>query len=156
MLGNQLFVRGGGSLTIGLQIKRFAAEEQSLITLRAFGKLTQLLGKYRVSLGKKLGLDPQKLFDVVSTSSGNCWAVSGYCPIPGVGPVSPADNDYQPGFAAELMVKDTGLSQQAADAVGAATPLGAHAAELFRKFVTETGKGKDFSGIVKMIEAMER
>ena len=108
------------------------------------------------NLGRKLGLDPQKLFDVVSTSSGSCWSVNTYCPVPGVGPASPADNGYQPGFAAELMMKDTGLSQQAADAVGAATPLGARAAELYRQFVAETGKGKDFSGIIKMIEAMER
>ncbi len=108
------------------------------------------------NLGQKLGLDPQKLFDVVSTSSGHCWSVNTYCPVPGVGPASPADNDYQPGFAAELMVKDTGLSQQAADAVGAATPLGAHAAELYRQFVAAGGKGKDFSGIIKMLETMAR
>jgi len=108
------------------------------------------------NLAQKLGLDPQKLFDVVSTSSGHCWSVNSYCPVPGVGPVSPADSDYQPGFAAELMVKDTGLSQQAADAVGAATPLGAHAAELYRQFVADGGKGKDFSGIIKMLETMAR
>jgi len=108
------------------------------------------------NLAQKLGLDPQKLFDVVSTSSGHCWSVNSYCPVPGVGPVSPADSDYKPGFAAELMVKDTGLSQQAADAVGAATPLGAHAAELYRQFVADGGKGKDFSGIIKMLETMAR
>ncbi len=108
------------------------------------------------SLGQKLGLDPQKLFDVVSTSSGQCWAINGYCPVPGVGPLSPADSDYRPGFAAELMVKDTGLSQQAAAAVGAATPLGAHAAELYRQFVAEGGRGKDFSGIMQMVAAMTR
>lgn len=108
------------------------------------------------SLAEKLGLDKQKLFEVVSTSSGQCWAVNSYCPVPGVGPVSPADSDYQPGFAAELMMKDTGLSQEAASAVGAATPLGAHAAELYRQFVTDGGKGKDFSGIIRMVEAMAR
>jgi 3-hydroxyisobutyrate dehydrogenase len=108
------------------------------------------------SLAKQLGLDQQKLFDVVSTSSGQCWSVNSYCPVPGVGPVSPADSGYKPGFAAELMVKDTGLSQQAAAATGAATPLGAHAAELYRQFVAEGGKGKDFSGIMQMVEAMAR
>jgi len=108
------------------------------------------------ALAEKLGLDQQKLFDVVSTSSGQCWSVNSYCPVPGVGPASPADSDYKPGFAAELMVKDTGLSQEAADAAGAATPLGAHAAELYRQFVEAGGKGKDFSGIIKMLETMTR
>ena len=109
------------------------------------------------NLGARLGLDPEKLFDVVSTSSGQCWAVNSYCPVPGVGPASPADNDYQPGFAAELMMKDTRLSQEAAGSAGAATPLGAHATDLFRQFVEEAdGRGKDFSGIIKMIEAMAR
>jgi 3-hydroxyisobutyrate dehydrogenase len=106
------------------------------------------------SLGAKLGLDPQKLFDVVPTSSGQCWAINSYCPVPGVGPVSPADHDFQPGFAAELMMKDTRLSQEAARAAGAATPLGAHAAELYRLFVGAGGKGKDFSAIVAMLAAM--
>ncbi len=108
------------------------------------------------NLAARLGLDREKLFDVVSTSSGQCWAVNSYCPVPGVGPVSPADSDYKPGFAAELMMKDTGLSQDAAGTVGAATPLGAHAAELYRQFVDAGGRGKDFSGIIKMVEAMER
>ncbi len=108
------------------------------------------------NLAEKLGLDPQKMFDVVSTSSGFCWSINTYCPIPGVGPISPADSDYKPGFAAELMVKDTGLSQEAASTVGAATPLGAHAAKLYQQFAAEGGEGKDFSGIIKMIEAMER
>ncbi len=108
------------------------------------------------NLGARLGLDPEKLFDVVSTSSGQCWAVNSYCPVPGVGPVSPADDGFKPGFAAELMMKDTGLSQDAAAAIGAATPLGAHATELFRRFVESGGRGKDFSGIIKMLETMER
>ena len=108
------------------------------------------------NLAARLGLDAEKLFDVVSTSSGQCWAVNSYCPVPGVGPVSPADSGYKPGFAAELMMKDTGLSQDAAAAVGAATPLGAHAADLYRRFVDAGGRGKDFSGIIKMVEAMER
>lgn len=109
------------------------------------------------NLAARLGLAPEKLFDVVSTSSGQCWSVNSYCPVLGIGPASPADNDYKPGFAAELMMKDTRLSQEAAAAAGAATPLGAHATELFRQFVEQQGgRGKDFSGIVKMIEAMER
>lgn len=108
------------------------------------------------NLGARLGLDPGKLFDVVSTSSGQCWAINAYCPIPGVGPTSPADSDFKPGFAAELMMKDTKLSQDAAGAAGAATPLGAHATELYRQFVEQGGRGKDFSGIVEMVRAMGR
>lgn len=108
------------------------------------------------NLGQKLGLDPAKLFDVISTSSGHCWSVNSYCPVKGVGPASPADNDFTPGFAAELMVKDTTLSQDAAKAVGAATPLGAHAADLYRAFVEAGGEGKDFSGIIEMVQNMAR
>jgi 3-hydroxyisobutyrate dehydrogenase len=108
------------------------------------------------SLGQKLGLDPAKLFDVISTSSGQCWSVNAYCPIMGVGPESPADNGFKPGFAAELMVKDTGLSQDAAVAAGAATPLGGHAADLYRQFIEAGGRGKDFSGIIEMLAAMAR
>ena len=108
------------------------------------------------SLGQKLGLDPEKLFDVMSTSSGQCWSVNTYCPVKGVGPTSPADNDFKPGFAAELMVKDTALSQDAAAAVGAATPLGQHAADLYRQFVEDSGKGKDFSGIIEMLGRADR
>ena len=108
------------------------------------------------ALGTKLGLDPQKLFDVISTSSGYCWSVNTYCPVPGVGPKSPADNGYQPGFAAELMLKDASLSQQAAEAVAAATPLGQHATSLYRQFVAAGGEGKDFSGIIEMVQAMTR
>jgi len=108
------------------------------------------------NLGQKLGIDPKKLFDVVSTSSGHCWSVNSYCPIPGVGPTSPADNDFKPGFAAELMVKDTMLSQEAAEDVGAATPLGSHAADLYRQFVEAGGRGKDFSAIIEMLEKKAR
>lgn len=109
------------------------------------------------TLGSKLGLDPERLFDVMSTSSGQCWSVNTYCPVEGVGPASPADSDFQPGFAAELMVKDIGLSQDAGAAVGAATPLGQHAADLYRQFVESgDGKGKDFSGIIKMLATMKR
>ena len=108
------------------------------------------------TLGQKLGLDPQKLFEVISTSSGQCWAVNAYCPVEGVGPESPADKGFEPGFAAELMVKDTGLAQDAAASVEAATPLGAHAAELYRQFVEAGGKGRDFSGIIEMVRTMAR
>ncbi|ABG32510.1 3-hydroxyisobutyrate dehydrogenase [Roseobacter denitrificans] len=101
------------------------------------------------ALADKLGLDRQKMFDVVSTSSGYSWSMNAYCPAPGVGPQSPADNDYTPGFAAELMLKDLGLSQQAAEAVDADTPMGARALALYRAFVEEEdGRGKDFSAML--------
>ena len=97
------------------------------------------------ALGDKLGLDPAKLFDVVSTSSGSCWSVNTYCPVPGVGPQSPADNDYVPGFAADLMLKDLKLSQEAAAQAGAATTMGTKATELYSALVDELGVGQDFS-----------
>lgn len=101
------------------------------------------------ALADKLGLDRQKMFDVVSTSSGSSWTMTAYCPAPGVGPKSPADNGYKPGFAAELMLKDLGLSQQAAAAVDADTPMGAAALALYRQFVEEEGgRGMDFSAML--------
>ncbi|WP_366868851.1 3-hydroxyisobutyrate dehydrogenase [uncultured Tateyamaria sp.] len=109
------------------------------------------------ALADKLGLDRQKMFDVASTSSGNSWSMNAYCPAPGVGPQSPADNDYQPGFAAELMLKDLGLSQQAAEAVDADTPMGARALELYRAFVEdEDGRGRDFSAMLPRFERRGR
>ena len=109
------------------------------------------------ALADKLGLDRQKMFDVVSTSSGYSWSMNAYCPAPGIGPQSPADNDYQPGFAAELMLKDLGLSQQAAEAVDADTPMGQRALELYRNFVeNEDGKGKDFSAMLPHFQSRNR
>jgi 3-hydroxyisobutyrate dehydrogenase len=109
------------------------------------------------ALADKLGLDRQKMFDVVSTSSGYSWSMNAYCPAPGVGPTSPADNDYKPGFAAELMLKDLRLSQQAAEAVDADTPLGQHAADLYRSFVEEEGGlGMDFSAMLPRLEKRGR
>ncbi|MEO0766573.1 MAG: 3-hydroxyisobutyrate dehydrogenase [Pseudomonadota bacterium] len=109
------------------------------------------------ALADKLGLERQKMFDVVSTSSGFSWSMNTYCPAPGVGPTSPADNGYTPGFAAELMLKDLGLSQQAAAAVDADTPMGARALELYRQFVEdEDGKGKDFSAMLPRFETRGR
>ncbi|GLO74282.1 3-hydroxyisobutyrate dehydrogenase [Phaeobacter italicus] len=109
------------------------------------------------ALADKLGLDRQKMFDVVSTSSGYSWSMNAYCPAPGVGPQSPADNDYKPGFASELMLKDLRLSQQAADSVDADTPMGALAQALYAVFVEdEDGKGKDFSAMLPRFEKSSR
>jgi 3-hydroxyisobutyrate dehydrogenase len=104
------------------------------------------------ALAEKLGLSAQSLFDVVSTSSGSCWSVNTYCPVPGVGPQSPADNGYKPGFAAELMLKDLKLSQQAAESVSAQTPMGARATELYDQFVAGKGKGRDFSAMIEELK----
>ena len=105
------------------------------------------------ALADKLGLDRQAMFDVVSTSSGYSWTMNAYCPAPGVGPQSPADNDYQPGFAADLMLKDLRLSQQAARSADADTPLGKAATELYRTFVEEEdGRGRDFSAMLPRFE----
>ncbi len=109
------------------------------------------------ALADKLGLDRQAMFDVVSTSSGYSWSMNVYCPAPGIGPVSPADNDYKPGFAAELMLKDLRLSQQAAEAVDADTPMGRAAADLYAQFVeNEDGKGRDFSAMLPRFEKRHR
>ena len=109
------------------------------------------------SLADKLGLDRQKMFDVVSTSSGYSWTMNAYCPAPGIGPQSPADNDYKPGFAAELMLKDLRLSQLAAEASDADTPLGQHATELYEQFVEqENGQGLDFSAMLPRFEKKSR
>lgn len=109
------------------------------------------------ALADKLGLDRSRMFDVVSTSSGYSWTMNAYCPAPGVGPTSPADNDYKPGFAAELMLKDLRLSQQAAEAADADTPMGQLAAALYATFVeAEDGRGKDFSAMLPRLAARHR
>ncbi|WP_224823512.1 3-hydroxyisobutyrate dehydrogenase [Cognatishimia sp. MH4019] len=109
------------------------------------------------ALADKLGLDRQKMFDVVSTSSGYSWSMNAYCPAPGIGPQSPADNDYQPGFAAELMLKDLRLSQQAAEVADADTPMGQLAQALYAQFVEqEDGKGRDFSAMLPRFETRKR
>jgi 3-hydroxyisobutyrate dehydrogenase len=103
-------------------------------------------------LAKRLGLDFQKLFDIASTSSGQSWALTNYCPVPGPVPTSPANRDYQAGFTAAMMLKDLLLAQQAANAVNASTPLGASAAQLFNMFVNSGHAAKDFSGIIRMLD----
>ncbi|GGE45157.1 3-hydroxyisobutyrate dehydrogenase [Actibacterium pelagium] len=109
------------------------------------------------ALADKLGLDRQKMFDVVSTSSGYSWTMNAYCPAPGVGPQSPADNDYKPGFASDLMLKDLRLSQQAAEAADADTPMGQIATALYEQFVEkENGAGTDFSAMLPRFEKRGR
>ena len=105
------------------------------------------------ALAEKLGLSHQALFDVASTSSGQCWSITTYCPVPGPVPASPANNDYKPGFAAALMLKDLRLSQEAARAAGASTPLGAHAESIYDAFEKAGHGGVDFSGIINALRS---
>ena len=102
-------------------------------------------------LAEKLGLSHQALFDVASTSSGQCWSLTTYCPVPGPVPSSPANRDYKPGFATALMLKDLRLSQEAAQSSGAATPLGAAAAQLYALYEAAGGGGEDFSAIIRFL-----
>ena len=108
---------------------------------------------YRGVLGEKLGLSHQALFDVASTSSGQCWSLTTYCPVPGPVPASPANNAYKPGFAAALMLKDLKLSQEAAGGVAAETALGRHAAQIYDRFVASGGADADFSGVINFIRS---
>ena len=109
------------------------------------------------ALADKLGLDRQAMFDVVSTSSGYSWSMNVYCPAPGIGPQSPADNDYRPGFSADLMLKDLNLSQMAAKAADADTPMGQAARDIYAQFVEdEDGAGRDFSAMLPRFEKRHR
>ena len=102
-------------------------------------------------LGEKLGLSHQALFDVASASSGQCWSLTSYCPVPGPVPASPANNDYKPGFAAALMLKDLKLAAEAAQSVKAKTMLGTQAAEIYEHFAQEGHSGMDFSAIIQLV-----
>jgi 3-hydroxyisobutyrate dehydrogenase len=102
-------------------------------------------------LAEKLGLDLQTFFDISSKASGQSWSMTSYSPVRGVGPDTPADHDYEGGFAAALMLKDLKLAADAAHHVGAYTPMGTEAQELYQRFVDAGGGSKDFSGIIKMI-----
>ncbi len=103
-------------------------------------------------LAKRLGLDAQKLFDISSKASGQCWSLTSYCPVPGPVPTSPANRDYQAGFAVDMMLKDLKLAQQASAASGATTPMGALAESLYALYSNSGHGGMDFSAIVKMLD----
>jgi 3-hydroxyisobutyrate dehydrogenase len=103
-------------------------------------------------LAQKLGLDPQTFFDISSKASGQSWSMTSYCPVPGVGPETPADRNYDGGFAAALMLKDLKLAMEAAREAGAYTPMGGEAEELYQRFVDRGGGTKDFSALIKMID----
>jgi 3-hydroxyisobutyrate dehydrogenase len=103
-------------------------------------------------LAEKLGLKPQTFFDISSKASGQSWSMTSYCPVPGVGPETPADRGYEGGFAAALMLKDLKLAMEAAQSAGAYTPMGGEAEELYERFVNLGGGNKDFSALIKMID----
>ncbi|OGT45415.1 MAG: 3-hydroxyisobutyrate dehydrogenase [Gammaproteobacteria bacterium RIFCSPHIGHO2_12_FULL_41_20] len=107
------------------------------------------------ALGKKLGLDPKRFFEISSSASGQCWSMTSYCPAPGVLDNVPSSHDYQPGFMAKMMLKDLYLAQQAAQSVSAALPLGAEAAALYALYVAQGHGEVDFSGIMRMIEGVD-
>ena len=107
-------------------------------------------------LGEKLGLSHQAMFDVVAASSGQCWALTSYCPVPGPVPASPANNGYKPGFAAALMLKDLKLAREAAVSVKASAALGAHAAEIYEQFAHTGHSGDDFSGIINLVREQSK
>jgi 3-hydroxyisobutyrate dehydrogenase len=104
------------------------------------------------ALADRLGLERQTMFDIVSTATGQCWALTSYCPVPGPVPASPANRDYQPGFTAAMMNKDLKLAQQAAEAAGAATPIGAEAARVYDEFCADGNDELDFSAIFKLVD----
>jgi 3-hydroxyisobutyrate dehydrogenase len=104
------------------------------------------------NLGKKLGLDPEKLFEILSTSTGSCWAINNYCPIKGVGPESPADNNFKPGFSASLMLKDLTIAVKAIESNDISAPFGKRSQENFREMVEDNKGELDFSAITKFNE----
>lgn len=107
-------------------------------------------------LGERLGLEHQALFDVISQASGQCWAVTTNCPVPGPVPSSPANRDYQPGFATALMNKDLGLAAQALEATGSAAPMGTLAHQIYREFAATDGAHRDFSAIIHELRENQR
>lgn len=104
------------------------------------------------AMAQKLGLDPQTFFDIASKASGQCWSMTSYCPVPGVGPDTPADRDYQGGFATALMLKDLRLAMEAARSVDANVPMGARATELYEAFAAAGNDGLDFSAIIRSLD----
>ena len=107
------------------------------------------MGKPDFSLANNLGLDPNKLYEILSTSTSSCWAINSYCPIKNVGPKSPADNDFKPGFSADLMLKDLTITRKAIQDTNTNAPFGIEAQESFQKMVNEKNGYLDFSAITK-------
>jgi 3-hydroxyisobutyrate dehydrogenase len=139
-MGNKFFHVGESGCGVALKICNNMMTGMSMVAISEV-----------FALAEKLGLDYQTVYDVMTVSSGNCWALQHYCPVPGPLPTSPANRDYQPGFAAAMMLKDMRLSQDAASNSGAATPLAGSAAALYQMLVENGHGGKDFSAIFALI-----
>lgn len=168
--GTLTFMVGGDEATFATVSPLFAVMGQKAVHCGAAGAgqaakicnnmilgVTMIATCEAFALADKLGLDRARMFDVVSTSSGYSWSMNAYCPAPGVGPKSPADNGYKPGFAAELMLKDLRLSQMAAEGADADTPMGELATRLYEAFVErEDGRGMDFSAMLPRFEKRHR
>jgi len=162
--GTLTFMVGGSDADFALAQPILAAMGKAVIHAGAAGNgqaakicNNMLLGASMIAtcetfaMAQKLGLDPQTFYDISSVSSGQCWSMTSYCPLPDVGPKSPADNDYQGGFASALMLKDLKLAVEAAQTVGASVPMG-HAAEALYQMHANAGEGaRDFSSIIKML-----
>jgi 3-hydroxyisobutyrate dehydrogenase len=160
--GTLTFMVGGGSAAFATASPLFQVMGQKAVHCGPAGNgqaakicnnmilgVTMIATCEAFALADKLGLDRQAMYDVVSTSSGQSWSLTSYCPAPGIGPQSPADNGYTPGFAADLMLKDLRLSQDAAAGADADTPMGQLAATLYARFVEEeNGAGRDFSAML--------
>lgn len=163
--GTLTFMVGGGDAAFARAEPILAAMGKAVIHAGAAGagqaaKIcnNMLLGASMIAtaetfvMANKLGLDPQTFYDISSKASGQCWSMTSYCPLPGVGPQSPADNGYAGGFATALMLKDLRLAMDAAANAGADTPMGARAAELYQAFADAGNGGLDFSAIIKTLE----
>jgi 3-hydroxyisobutyrate dehydrogenase len=162
--GQLTFMAGGDDVAFGAAQPILSAMGKAVIHAGPSGSgqaakicNNMLLGASMVStcetfvMAQKLGLDPQTFFDIASKASGQCWSMTSYCPLPGVGPVTPADNNYQGGFAAALMLKDLTLAMEAANGVGAVVPMGEKAASLYADWVGQGHGAKDFSGIIQSL-----
>jgi 3-hydroxyisobutyrate dehydrogenase len=136
--------------TIDVKTAREVSEAAAICNNMVLG-VSMIAISEAFALADRLGLDRQKLFDVSSESSGQCWSLTSYCPVPGPVPTSPANRDYQAGFTADMMLKDLRLAQDAAADAHADTPLGRHARDLYAEFVGHGEGATDFSGIFKMI-----
>ena len=104
-----------------------------------------------MNMAKGLGLDPQRFYDIASKASGQSWSLTSYCPVPGPVPAAPSNRDYKPGFAAPMMLKDMRLAMGTAESLGANTPMGKQAADIYERFVAEGGEQMDFSGVIKWL-----
>ena len=163
--GTLTFMVGGTEIAYNLMLPLFEVMGKKSLLCGSYGTgqatkacnnmllATTMIGVGEAfNLGKNLGLNPQKLFEILSTSTGSCWAINNYCPIKGVGPESPADNNFQRGFSASLMFKDLSIALKAIDTTNTFAPFGKRAQENFKDMINENKGNLDFSAITKFNE----